>query len=119
MDGHAHLDGRLWKIARLDFDDGHFFQRWDGDIIFSGHHCHRWFSNGFVTFRPSLLNVFFPRLTIGNDGFSIVFQILGTMVINGLDHGKRAILSLFRLLKFSNSSSVQLFWHIESILSIL
>ena len=35
-----------------------FFQRWDGDIIFSGHHCHRWFSNGFVTYRPSPLNVF-------------------------------------------------------------
>ena len=35
-----------------------FFQRWDGNIIFSGHHCHRWFSNGFVTFRPSPLNVF-------------------------------------------------------------
>ena len=48
----------------------------------------------------------------------MVFQILGTMVIDGLDHGKRAILSLFRLLKFSNSSSVQLFGHIESILSI-
>ena len=42
------------RLARWSF----FFQRWDGNIIFSGHHCHRWFSNGFVTFRPSPLNVF-------------------------------------------------------------
>ena len=57
-----------------------FFQRWDGNIIFSGHHCHRWFSNGFVTFRPSPLNVF-SQLNHWKRCFFMVYQILG-MIVN-------------------------------------
>ena len=35
-----------------------FFQRCDGNVFSSGHHCQRWFFNGFATPWPSPLNVF-------------------------------------------------------------
>ena len=28
-----------------------FLQRWDGNVFFSGHHCHWWFFNGFTPWR--------------------------------------------------------------------
>ena len=39
----------LRLTATVDLFDGHIFQRWDGNIIFSGYHCHRWFSDGCVS----------------------------------------------------------------------
>ena len=35
-----------------------FFKRCDGNVFSSGHHCQRWFFNGFATPWPSPLNVF-------------------------------------------------------------
>ena len=36
-----------------------FLERWDGNVFFPRHHCHRWFFNGFTIPGPSPLNVFF------------------------------------------------------------
>ena len=35
-----------------------FLWRWDGNVFFPRHHCHRWFFNGFTIPGPSPLNVF-------------------------------------------------------------
>ena len=56
-----------------------FFQRWDGNIIFSGHQpsmVFQWYCH-----LPTIaIECFFHSWTIDNDGFTMVFQILGTMV---------------------------------------
>ena len=39
----------LRLTATVDLFDGHIFQRWDGNMILSGYHCHRWFSDGCVS----------------------------------------------------------------------
>ena len=39
----------LRLTATADLFDGHIFQRWDGNMILSGYHCHRWFSDGCVS----------------------------------------------------------------------
>ena len=76
-----------------------FFQRWDGNITFSGHYCHWCFSNGFVASQPSP-TMFFHRWTIGNYGLLMVFKILGMMVIDG--KGQNC-----RFLDFWNSPTFQ------------
>ena len=45
-------------MVMVMFDDGHFLWRWDGNVFFPRHHCHRWVFNGLTIPGPSTLNVF-------------------------------------------------------------
>ena len=64
FEASAQLDVNLERQPRsrrrwgLDFDDGHFLWRWDGNVFFPRHHCHRWVFNGLTIPGPSTLNVF-------------------------------------------------------------
>ena len=93
----AILDHVWW--TQLDLDDGHFFSMMGWWYFFLRHHCHRWFSIGLMINNLTIaIELFFTAEPFNGDGFSMVFQILSMMVINGLDHGIRVKLLQFTLL---------------------